>query len=424
MIENETTELQLIKANRLISLSSSINRLILRAQAEKEILEGICSISVQEGDFRMSWFGLANNETGYLDPICCSGHVEDYFNYIPKISFIEVPEGMGPAGLAYRERTLKVNNDIADVSDERYDLWRDAALARGYRSSIGIPIYKKDKLYGVFSLYHSQPFFFNDSEQQLLQDIGENLTFSINNLDAEREKEILRNELNTAYNNLSDAHTQLDQFTYRASHDLRGPIASLLGLCVVGKMEFKELPAALNLLNKLEATAIGLDKTLRRLITALDIKHQQVEVSRILFPELFSKIKDRFKDDSLCLTTEIEDGVSLNSDFGLLLIALENIVENSVQHKKPQMERCNVKIAVEQLEKKSVKFRIIDNGVGLATENSDRIFEMFFKGSEYTNGPGIGLYVVRNIMSKLGGRVTLRSSTSDETEFEIILPNL
>lgn len=424
IFEGSAIRHHLIKAERLIALSSSINKLIIHARKETEIIEGICRISVEDGKFIMSWFGLANVDSGYLDPISSFGRIDGYFDSIPKISFTEIQQGMGPAGRAYRERKLVVNNDIADVTDAQYNLWREAALSRGYRSSVGIPVFKDGKLYGVFSLYHEQPFFFTNSEQKLLQDIGDNLTFSINNLHVQSQKEILQKKLSSAYSDLTEAHAQLDQFTYRASHDLRGPIATLLGLCEVSKVERDGFPVTLDLLNKIELTAIRLDKTLKRFITALDVRHQHIESSPVSFPELFVKINSKFHEGGLCLSTRVEECVRLHSDSTLLLIALENMIENSLQHKNPAADCCGVEILVKEIENETIKISVIDNGTGILPEITSRIFEMFFRGSDRSRGPGIGLYMVKNIISRLGGTVALSSSTPAGTEFNILLPKL
>ena len=413
---------KLVKANRLIALSSSINALIIHSKNESEILSGICRVSVQHGKFIMAWFGLANHENGILEPICSYGQVDGYFSSVPKISFRKIPEGKGPAGRAYREKKLIINNNIADTSDRRYNLWREEALSRGYQSSIGIPIFKKSELYGVFSLYHPQPFFFNKSEQKSLYEIGQNLTFAINNIHAEIERERLENELRSTYNSLLKAHTQMDHFAYRASHDLRGPISTLLGLCAVGQMELKNIPTAKDILDRLESTANSLDNTLRRLLSALDIKNRDVKLLPVSFDIMFSNIGKKFSEDNLHLTTSIDTNITLNSDSELLQIAFENLIENSLTHKKPTSTHCHVHITAQLVDSQKISIKITDDGVGIPMEIRDRIFDMFFKGSPLSKGPGIGLYLVKNIAYKLGGLVRLCSSDKERTEFEIILP--
>jgi signal transduction histidine kinase len=64
-----------------------------------------------------------------------------------------------------------------------------------------------------------------------------------------------------------------------------------------------------------------------------------------------------------------------------------------------------------------------DNGIGISPENLNRIFEMFYRASEQSEGSGLGLYIVRNAVEKLGGQLTVASKPGAGTTFQITLPN-
>ena len=66
---------------------------------------------------------------------------------------------------------------------------------------------------------------------------------------------------------------------------------------------------------------------------------------------------------------------------------------------------------------------ITDNGTGINENYLDKVFEMFVRASEQSEGPGLGLYIVGKVVSKLGGKIELKSKEMEETEVKIIIPN-
>ena len=64
-----------------------------------------------------------------------------------------------------------------------------------------------------------------------------------------------------------------------------------------------------------------------------------------------------------------------------------------------------------------------DNGIGIEKDNLPKIFDMFYRATEQSNGSGIGLYIVKNTIEKLGGSIAVESEVGTGTTFTIILPN-
>jgi signal transduction histidine kinase len=71
---------------------------------------------------------------------------------------------------------------------------------------------------------------------------------------------------------------------------------------------------------------------------------------------------------------------------------------------------------------KTIKIRIIDNGVGISEEAQKKVFEMFYRAHENSIGTGLGLYICKEIINKLNGKITLHSKRNVGTEIEIIIP--
>src|SRR5690606_29195843 len=97
--------------------------------------------------------------------------------------------------------------------------------------------------------------------------------------------------------------------------------------------------------------------------------------------------------------------------------------ENAVRYSRLTVESL-IKVKAEQLTNKEVKLTISDNGLGMAPQIQDKVFNMFFKGNNLSPGSGLGLYMVKSASYKLGGKVSLKSVVNKGTSILVYLPDL
>jgi PAS domain S-box-containing protein len=183
--ESVGVEQKLIKANRLYLFISQINQMIVRAPDEQTLFKEACAIAVELGKFRMAWIGLVDENTKKLIPRMIAG--EDNSFSIPKtISIDDIPQGKGPAGIAFREGKYAVYNDIQN--DPGMEPWKEEALKRGYFSSMTVPIKKFGKVIGVFSFFSGEKNFFDAEEIALLEEATDDVTFALEVLEKEASR--------------------------------------------------------------------------------------------------------------------------------------------------------------------------------------------------------------------------------------------
>jgi len=195
-------EQAILRMDRIYSVISHINQMMARTTRVPELLENVCSITVEQGKFRMAWFGLVDEQTETVNPVAVAGHEDGYLTIIPPISIRDVPSGRGPTGTAIREGRVVFCNDIAN--DRIMEPWREHALRRGYRSSIALPVLKKDVVVGAFTLYVSEPFFFNESEVRLLQQVTSDIGLGLEKIESEQKRLQAEGELRESQAFLSD----------------------------------------------------------------------------------------------------------------------------------------------------------------------------------------------------------------------------
>lgn len=186
-------EHKIIKANRLYFFISQINQMIVRVNDEKTLFEEACRIAVDIGKFRMAWIGMVNEETKQVVPVMHAGEERNYLTKIKTISIADVPEGNGPTGKALRKGTYIVCNDIE--SDPQMAPWKDAAIARGYLSSMALPVKKFGKVVGSFSFYSSEKNYFDKEEIALLEEATGDVSFALEVHEKERLRKQAEEEL-------------------------------------------------------------------------------------------------------------------------------------------------------------------------------------------------------------------------------------
>lgn len=256
----------------------------------------------------------------------------------------------------------------------------------------------------------------------------QNQLLETKNKDLDREVEKKTMDLERVNLSLKQVNDELDNFIYKTSHDIRGPLASLKGMCNVALMDVQD-QLALDYLRKLDITAERLNSILTRLLIVNQINNSKIAVSRIDFPRIISEVMLLEKKKGLPQKIEIRRRIAtgpdmdIQSDKELVRIVLENLIDNAIKfYDESGHVKSFVEIDIAPTGDGSVKARVIDNGIGISESNPGKLFQMFFRASERSEIGGIGLYIVKTATAKIGGKVGLLTTPEGYTEFYVIFP--
>lgn len=169
---------------RLYLVLSRTNKAIGHAIDDTALLTAACRTIIEAGGFLMSWVGKVDLETREVKPVAWFGHDDGYLDFVQIRT--EGIRSEGPTGQAVRQERTVVCDDIA--TDPRMTPWREGALARGYRSSVGLPLYKGGLLYGVLTVYSDWPSRFDAGERELLEELASNVSFGLTTLEEATER--------------------------------------------------------------------------------------------------------------------------------------------------------------------------------------------------------------------------------------------
>lgn len=178
-------EVRIKRLNQLYTVLSNINTTIVRVREEAELFREACRIAVEHGRFIFGWIGKLDADSQQVTPVAQAGSDDGYLAQINLTARADVPGCCVLTAQALTEAKPAICNDIA--SDERMAECSKAALSRGYRSAVVLPLMLEDKPVGVFVLYAAEPDVFDDEEMRLLIEIVGDISFAIDNIKKEEK---------------------------------------------------------------------------------------------------------------------------------------------------------------------------------------------------------------------------------------------
>lgn len=423
------------RAERLTRIYATLSRAeeaIVRIRERRALFERVCRVLVEEGRLRMAWVGEIDPD-GWIVPVAHAGAVQGYFDSI-RISAFDVPEGRGPTGIAARERDHVFTTDIA--TDERMARWRDAALAREYRSSAGFPLVVEDRCVAVLTAYASEPGFFDEEEVKLFDGLAADLSFALEAMQRDERRrgaedelrrlsEELERRVQERTHELRAANAELEAFSYSVSHDLRAPLRAIDGFSQVvlsryadrldadGRHALERVRAASERMRVLIDSMLELSRLGRR-----PLEFRDVDLSA-LAAEVVEEL--RAGEPERDVEVVIEPSVSVVGDKELLRVALQNLLDNAFKFTSPQ-HHARVQFGRTEYAGQAAIF-VRDNGVGFDINHADKLFRPFERlhaESEFS-GTGIGLATVQRVIARHRGRVSAEGAIGDGATFYLTL---
>ena len=240
------------------------------------------------------------------------------------------------------------------------------------------------------------------------------------------ERKIAEERMISSNEKLKKINQELDRFVYSASHDLRAPLTSIVGLINLSEME--EVPLAITqYLGLMKKSADKLDSFIQDLTNFSRNARTEIKQEPVDFKDMFEAIfeQHKFMDGSkeADMHAAIEQEANFYSDNNRLQVVFSNIISNAVKYNNCHAEKALVNITINVSAEKAF-IRIADNGIGIGEEHLERIFEMFYRATDERQGSGLGLYIVKETMEKLNGEVVVTSELGVGTAFTFEIPNM
>ncbi|HEY4653628.1 MAG TPA: ATP-binding protein [Cyclobacteriaceae bacterium] len=233
-------------------------------------------------------------------------------------------------------------------------------------------------------------------------------------------------DLKMAMDQLSERNFELDQLMYKTSHDLRSPLSSILGLVNLANLD----PDPTNLgqyLKKIEDRIKKLDEFISSMVNYARVNRGEITVREIDLEQLvMAMIHELEYLDNFTLVKTIvvvnHGDVPFRNDHFLLKIIIGNVVSNAYKYYNPEVDSY-LRVVID-VNSECATMEFSDNGIGIRKEHQDKIFDMFYRATDRSQGSGLGMYIVRQAIEKIDGTISLHSTYGTGTCIRIVVPNL
>ncbi|MEJ1237974.1 ATP-binding protein [Chryseolinea sp. T2] len=221
---------------------------------------------------------------------------------------------------------------------------------------------------------------------------------------------------------LEVANRELDRFAYSVSHDLSAPLKTIQGIVNISRFNSG------NQQQYFEKIGTSAQKLLTFIAEVLDYsrnKRQDIELERIDLKAMCTGIieniaqlhGERMPDIIFDLHVNV-----IQQDKNRIRVILSNIISNAVLFQRQSPEETPVVKIASYLDGNQMIIEIEDNGEGIRSEVKPRVFEMFYRGNERSQGSGLGLYITQDVVTRMGGSICFQSTYGQGSTFTITLP--
>ncbi len=218
---------------------------------------------------------------------------------------------------------------------------------------------------------------------------------------------------------------ELDRFVYSASHDISAPLKSIKGLVHIARHDNQDQNLTIHL-NYIEESIIKLEQVIEELIqfsrnARSDLEYVDIDLN-VFVNEIVDSLKFMPEYNRLQFDISIPQNTIIRSDRQRMQMVVHNLLSNAIKYqdlKKEHRKAC-VKYSHDG---DWWSLEIGDNGIGISEMHRKNVFQMFYRATEKASGSGLGLFIAKEAMDKLGASIHLKSKENLGTMFHLIFPN-
>jgi len=223
---------------------------------------------------------------------------------------------------------------------------------------------------------------------------------------------------------LSASNEELRRLNYMVSHDLRTPlrqIVSFSDLAMIANQE-KDTAAVQDYMEQVGVSAQNLYTLTNDLLSLAHLDNNQLPTEELSVAHIFAKAKQQFTgiEETIIIDTE-DKGLRLIGNPTLLGMVLQNLIENGLKYNEQPTKHIHLRASSHP---EGLQISVLDNGIGIAPQHQDKIFEPFLRlpTKRSYQGTGLGLAIAKKIMDIHGGKISLESSDAG-TKFILTFPH-
>lgn len=233
--------------------------------------------------------------------------------------------------------------------------------------------------------------------------------------------------LKKSHRELDDAINEMNTFIYKASHDLKAPLSSMEGLINLAETEIKS-PESTLYFGMINICVKKMNNMLANLTSIIMTSKGEIICEAINFEQLINETKMGLSFlpgyNDINIAVDIKQTNNFHSDKRFLSTIFQNLISNAIKFKRDNIsESSYIHINIKE-DNLGVRIEISDNGIGIPQSVQEKVFDMFYRGTEMSTGTGLGLYIVKTTVKKLRGKIELECIENKQTKFIVLLPDI
>jgi PAS domain S-box-containing protein len=419
---------ELLRLNRTLDAQSKSSQAMMRSRNEQEYLNEICKIIIEDCGHAMVWVGYAQNDARKsVKPVAHFGFDRGYIEQM-NITWDDSERGSGPTGTAIRTGKPSICRNM--LTDPCFGPWREAAIKRGYSSSVVLPLKSEGKAFGAISIYSKDPDPFTESEVDLLTELADDLAYGIlfirlTEYEKEATRAIKENEIR-----LKELIATKDKFFNIIAHDLKNPFTSLLGASEllydnITQMSAENVKKLALILNDSAKGGYSILQNLldwsRSQTGQLKFNPENVNLKSII-DENIDNLQLQVNNKEISLISDLRKDLFITADKNMINTVLRNLLSNAVKY---TFKDGVIRVSVTNYNGK-ITVTVKDTGVGISKEKADSLFKLenslSMPGTAKEQGTGLGLKLCKEFTEKMGGKIWVESEVGKGSKFNFTIP--
>jgi signal transduction histidine kinase len=236
----------------------------------------------------------------------------------------------------------------------------------------------------------------------------------------------MRRELKEKNLKLKKLHSEMNQFVYSLSHELRGPLMSISGVSKLAKMEVSD-PNVLEYFEMIDTATGKLDDFIYKMLdfyrsTKIDHKVTEIHFQDVVNQQMIA-YREKFDLSHFHIEVQVNQKIPFFSDDSKIRVILNNLFSNAVQFQKSQEGPKRISLTVDVFDNQVV-ISLEDNGIGIEERHRGDVFNLFSRATQRNVGTGLGLYMVKEAVEQMGGKIHLESQIHEGTTVTVTLPSM
>lgn len=314
---------------------------------------------------------------------------------------------------------------------ETNEEWKDfLVFARRYKiaSCFSYPILSETgNVLGVFEAYYEtameKP---NAKDSEIITRIVNIISVLMEKDKAVTDNKLSLERIKTQNEELIKTNSELDRFVYSTSHDLRAPLMNVIGLVDIVELTITDEKPK-KYLDMMRTNVTNLDNTIKEILEYSKNTRTEIEIEEVDMHEVTEEVLAgmQFMDGSERVEKKLnfDMQVPLYTDKTRLKVILNNLISNAVKYQNKKEPNPFVSIDAVVTNSK-VEITIADNGIGITPQYQEKIFDMFYRATTQCSGSGLGLYILKETLNKINGKISVISTPNVGTTFKVEIPNV